>query len=119
MSMTDKDRQEQAALEAFFAAAQREAPAPSPELLARVLAQAEAEQARFAPPRPRQMPRLGLAARLRQGLGGWPALAGLAAAGLAGVWIGLALPEVVIAGGEADYLVDVAPDIAFDTGGDF
>ncbi len=119
MSMTDKDMQEQAALVPFFAAAQRAAPAPSPELLARVLAQACAEQARFAPPRPLRAPRIGLTARIRQGLGGWPALAGLAAAGLAGVWIGLALPDVVIAGGEADYLVDVAPDIAFDTGGDF
>ena len=91
MSMTDADERE-AALEPFFAAARADAPAPSPELMARVLEAAGAEQARIATPAP--VPRAGLWARIRQGLGGWPAVAGLAAAGLAGVWIGLALPEV-------------------------
>ena len=120
MSMTDDDKRQEAALGAFFDAARDSAPEASADLLARVLDGAEAEQARIAARREVPAPpRAGLWARIRQGLGGYPAVAGLAAAGVAGVWIGLALPEVLIDGVGGDYLVDVAPDLALDTGGDF
>ena len=118
MSMTDDDEQTEAALAPFLAAARAEAPLPSPELLARVLEAAEAEQARIARPARGPAPRGGLCARIRQGLGGWPALAGLTAAGLAGLWVGLALPVGVLDGGD-DYVVDVAPGFAIEAGGDF
>lgn len=120
MSMNDKDKQPEAALERLFAAARAEAPAPSPELMARVLAAAELEQAQMI--RVRQAvpePRAGFWAHVRQGLGGYPALAGLAAAGLAGVWIGLALPEGLPGGTGVDYVVDVTPGLSFESGGDF
>lgn len=120
MSMTDDDKGREAALEAFFDAARDCAPVASADLLARVLDGAEAEQTRIAARRAvTPPPRAGLWARIRQGLGGYPAVAGLAAAGLAGVWIGLALPEVLLDGAGVDYVVDVAPDLVLETEGDF
>lgn len=117
MSMTDKDRAGQG-LDIFFEAARSQAPAPSPDLLARVLAEAEAMQA--APPHPAPAPRPRFAARLYRLLGGWPAMAGLASAVLTGIWIGTALPEGLLGAAEAAYLVDITPEMAFDlAGGEF
>jgi hypothetical protein len=125
MSMSDEDRRQEAALAPFFEAARAAGPEPSTALLARVLEDAEAAQARHAGAQARPglgpRPRAGLRARLAQGLGGWPALAGLAAAGVAGVWIGTALPATLpgLVPGTGDYLVDIAPDLALETGGGF
>ncbi|MFB9150722.1 hypothetical protein [Roseovarius ramblicola] len=122
MSMTDEDRRQEAALAPFFEAARKAAPAPSPDLMARVLEDAGAEQARYAAVVARPAaPRAGLWARITRALGGWPAMAGLGAAGLAGVWIGLALPETLpgLASATGDYVVDIAPDLALETGGGF
>ena len=76
-------------LDALFDAARGDARADaSPDLMARVLADAEAALAENAPAeRPRT--RGGLLSQLFALLGGWPALGGLAAATLAGVWIGI------------------------------
>jgi hypothetical protein len=90
MNMADKRMQDHD-LDALFAAAARDAAQDvSPELLARVLADAEAMQPEAAVLPTRQ-------ARQRRGfggiiaaLGGWPSLGGLAAATVAGVWIGFA-----------------------------
>jgi len=81
---TRPDDHDHAALEAFFDAARRTTPVASEDMLARVLADAEtvrtaAQARRTRPVRP---------ARLRDLLGGWPSMAGLAAATLAGLWIG-------------------------------
>lgn len=77
-------------LDALFAQARRADPAPlEPDFAARLIAQAEALRPRPAPARPRWL------ARLRAALadvGGAPGLAGLGAAGVAGLWIGLADP---------------------------
>ncbi len=76
-------------LEALFAAAR--APALPPDLSARILADAAAEQPRLPPCEPRRL----RPHRLRQVfglLGGWPGLGGLVAASAAGVWIGVAPP---------------------------
>jgi len=81
-------------LDALFAAA-RAAPAPVPDALtARVLADAAAEMPRAARPAAavRVVPAPGWLAALTGLLGGRSAVAGLAAAGLAGVWIGFAQP---------------------------
>lgn len=84
------DRKDDMGLDAFFAAAKHEQAVPSGDLMARVQAQALAE-----------MPRAGLQAQpggwrqLLAALGGWPAVAGLAAACVTGVWIGAAAPDAL------------------------
>lgn len=80
------------ALEAAFAALRADAPRPSAALMARVLADAEAAAPRHAPPAARR------AALIWRALGGLPAAAGLAAATLAGVWIGADPPGPFAAG---------------------
>lgn len=110
-------------LEALFADARTTAPALPEDLAARMLADAEAEQAaRAAPPAAAPAPRPGWLARTFAGIGGWPALAGFATATVAGVWIGMSPPALVASeaayytsgGGAAEdlYLVDTMP--AFD-----
>lgn len=78
-------------LEQFFEAGRAGAPVPSDDLMARVLADAAALQARPAPVVP-PVPRAGWVQRVLTQLGGWPAVAGLATATMAGVWIGYAAP---------------------------
>jgi hypothetical protein len=78
--------EDEAALAPFFAAAHAAAPAPSPTLLAAILADAaEASALRSLPVRRRP----GLRDRLAR-LGGWRVAAPLAAAAAAGFWVGLA-----------------------------
>lgn len=83
------ERRNDTGLDAFLAAARDEAPLPSGDFLARVEADALAEQARRVGMRPA---RPGPFAQLRAVLGGWPGLAGLAATCAAGVWIGVNPP---------------------------
>lgn len=116
MPMTDNDRQE-SRLETAFEAACAAPPEPSAELMARVLADAEVAQAGFiAAPAPRR-PRSGYLRQFFETLGGWPAMAALTAAGVAGIWLGVS-PEVGVsdalanylgAGDTASYTVDVMP----------
>ncbi|RYH11631.1 hypothetical protein [Tropicimonas sp. IMCC6043] len=81
----DMERELDACFEALRAAREE----PSPELLARVLADGYAEQdARTAVAPAAPAPRRGWLRNLIDMIGGWPALAGLATATLAGVWIG-------------------------------
>lgn len=82
------------ALEALFAAAREDAAAEaSPDLLARVMADAERVQAEQqiaqAAPQPAAEEAGGLWAAIWQTLGGWPSVSGVAMAGLAGLWIGV------------------------------
>jgi hypothetical protein len=116
MSMSDKDQAE-GGLDVFFEAARVQAPGPSPDLLARVLADADATRQAHPAAGPAPAPRPGIAARLYRLLGGWPVMAGLATAALTGVWIGTALPEGLIGQAEAGYLVDITPEMAFDLAG--
>ena len=107
--MTDKDPQKDP-LEGFFDAARATAPQPSEDLMARVLADANALQPQAAP----------LASVVKRpgwlsALGGWPALAGLATATVAGVVIGVTDPTSV--GDIAFYSFDDAYD--FSTFGGF
>lgn len=92
-------------LDALFAAARTAEPAPlDPGFAARLVAQAEAARPRAAPARP------GWGVRLRAvlaDLGGAPALGGLATAGIAGLWIGLADPA-----GAAALVFDAAAGIS-------
>ncbi|MHA7877142.1 hypothetical protein [Roseivivax sp.] len=88
----------EAALERYFTAGRAHPPALSPELLARLTAEAQG-QAR-AHGRARRPARAGLAG-LIAALGGWPALAGLATTAVAGFWIGLAPPDLLAPSVEA------------------
>ncbi len=92
--MADDPRKGDDMLEDFFEAARAEArrPAPAP-LVARVVADAVRE----APaPRAARRPSLGnRRRRLLDTLGGWPSAAGLAAATLAGFWLGFSAPAAV------------------------
>lgn len=79
-------------LDALFAQARTAAPEPSVDLMARVLADAEAVQPKSAV---ETAPEGGFWARFMDAIGGWPAASGLAAATVAGVWVGIAPPASV------------------------
>lgn len=104
-------------LQQMFDAAASEDMEASPEFLARIFADAETEavrqaQAAAAVPlgrghdgpvdTPARASR-GLLTGLLDALGGWPAIAGLSAAALAGVWIGVNPPQAL-----ADFSSDLA-----------
>jgi len=101
MAKTDKTMLSDDALDAFFVAGRAQAPEPGADLMARIRADAEAEIAARAPaPAPRRG-KPGFWAGLVSGIGGWPALAGMATATVAGVWLGFASPDQLntLAGG--------------------
>lgn len=88
---TDKDE-----LDLFFQAAKRTAPTLSDAALARMTAQALDVQAGFAAPKvTRPAARGGRLSQLFATLGGWPAMASLATAGVAGLWIGVMPPAAL------------------------
>ena len=109
---SDTDRDADDALAPFLAAA-RAADARAPDaLMARVLADAARVQPRSPLPAARRPARQGWRALLMAVAGGRGALAGMAAAGLAGVWIGFAQPMDIGAGlglGAADPVVTLFP----------
>ena len=81
-------------LEEAFALARIEAARPvSGAFMARVLADAAGEAVRPRPAQPQA--RSGILRALFAALGGWPAVGGLATAGVAGFWFGLAPPAAV------------------------
>jgi hypothetical protein len=106
-------------LDDLFAQARGQDVQPSDALMARILADADDVQAAM---RPKQAAApSGLWTQMLDALGGWPAVSGLAAATVAGVWIGVAPPSSVqdltatLVGDEV--IVDLfATGFAFDTG---
>lgn len=87
-------------LTAAFAAARTHAPEPDADFLSRVLGDADAVQDGFAASQAaarREARARAVAPRGLRGvfgaLGGWPAVAGLGAAAITGLWIGVAPPE--------------------------
>jgi hypothetical protein len=110
--MTEQHQTNQT-LEAFFEAGRTAAPQPSGDLMARILADAEAARVFAAAPR---AVRRGLWASLMAAIGGWPAVASLATATVAGLYIGVSPPAqledfAVTYLGATDYAVsgDFAP----------
>ncbi|MBT8408818.1 MAG: dihydroorotate dehydrogenase [Alphaproteobacteria bacterium] len=85
--MTEEKENVDNLLEGFFEAGRGDAPVASADLMERIYADALAEIP--APPAPA---RAGLLARISEAIGGWPAMAGLATATVAGIWIGYAQP---------------------------
>ncbi|MEL7346036.1 MAG: dihydroorotate dehydrogenase [Pseudomonadota bacterium] len=101
--MSDKDN----ALEDLFAQARAHRPSPSDDLMARVMADAMETMVRPEPATTTSHPRGFLAL-----IGGWPSLAGLATATVAGIGIGFASPETV-----TDFTLGSAYDVsALDAG---
>ncbi|MGB5558922.1 MAG: hypothetical protein WBN04_13035 [Paracoccaceae bacterium] len=93
MAKTKTSNRAEQGLDQMLAAAAASAPEPSEALLARVLADADAVLAErqagqgTVPGGPR-----GWLGGLVDVIGGWPAMAGLATATVAGIWIGYAQP---------------------------
>lgn len=125
MSEQDKTSLDDTELEVLFEA-RRGAPAappePDPAFLAAVLRAAEDVQAGFAPPS-RGAARRAFWPVLREALGGWTGMGGLAAATLASVWIGMSVTLTmpgelaVLLGGEAALVDPVAGfDFVWDEG---
>lgn len=86
-------------LDEFFDAARADAPEPSAEFMLRMQEAALAAQVvRVAPP-----VRVGIMRQIMTAVGGWPALAGLSATALVGVWIG-AMPPDAMADSVSTYL---------------
>ncbi|WP_407492772.1 hypothetical protein [Pseudooceanicola sp. MF1-13] len=109
-------------LDLFFDAARRTPAQPSEDVLARIAGDAARVQAGFGATvlRPR---RAGRVSQFLAAIGGWPAMAGLATAGVAGLWIGAVPPAfvetltsgVITTADTADddlYLVDPLPGYA-------
>lgn len=86
------DRKDMDGLDAFFDAARDAAPLPSEALMARILADAEAEMPRPAAPVRARRPLWG---RAVSALGGWRAVAGLGVASMAGLGLGLWMPGAI------------------------
>ena len=100
-SMTDHD------LDALLAAAAKDAAqVPSGDLMARVLADAEAMQPQPAGLAAGPAPRRGMLAGIVSALGGWPSLGGLAAATVAGLWIGFSATPTLAPDGLAGLVSD-------------
>jgi len=90
---TDRD---DGALDALLRSA-RGADAPGDDLVARVLADADRVQAGFAAAAPARaaVPRGGWLAGVIASVGGWPAVSGVTLAGLTGLAVGFAAPDLV------------------------
>jgi hypothetical protein len=96
MTMIEQDKDD-ALLDDLFTEARSLRPMPSDAVMARVLQDAAALQSGRAAVRPAPPPPSPVGWRaLLAVLGGWPAVGGLVAATLAGVWIGAAPPEGLV-----------------------
>jgi hypothetical protein len=79
-------------LDDLFATAKTETPMPSGDFMLQMQQLAlDAQPMPHRAPEPKQ----GVFAQILGALGGWPAVAGLAAATVAGVWIGAVSPETM------------------------
>jgi hypothetical protein len=96
--------QDDALLEALFAEAAGDGKPEVPaDLMARILADAEAMQPTAAALAARPA-RQGLFSQFMQAIGGWPSLAGLATATVAGVWIGFSAYGTIVPSSVADLI---------------
>lgn len=79
-------------LNELFEDARSEVVVPSDDFMARILSDADQLQPVVTPIR---IPPETVWSRIMSAVGGWPALSGVAAAGVAGLWIGLTPPDSV------------------------
>lgn len=118
--MTD-DSEKMVDLESFFEAGRSDAPEPSVALMSRIsgdidLVADEREAVTI------NVTRDGIFKRILDGIGGWPALSGMATAGIVGIAVGVSPPEVISEftttyfNGTSDlYLVDPYDGFGFDS----
>ena len=118
MAENDSENKE---LYGFFDAAKATPPAPSDALMARVLQDAVAAQPIPDAPLRARVSASSLWRDFLRAVGGWPAMAGLASAAVAGLWLGVAPPAALpgaatayLSLGVDSYLVDAAPSLGFD-----
>ncbi|WP_298494649.1 dihydroorotate dehydrogenase [uncultured Maritimibacter sp.] len=115
--MTKRDLNEDEFLELYFSAERAQGPEPSGDLMARIMADADATLAtRPSPATKRARPRRNLFVAFAAAIGGWPAFASMATAAVAGVWIGVSAPNVLahmtgglIQSAESYAIEDLAP----------
>lgn len=108
-------------LETYFAAERDVTSQPSVELMARIMADSRTHAQTHSPAAraaltPRPAVRRGMFASLLDAVGGWPSLAGMATATVAGVWIGFSQPagldlvaDQLLGTSDTTYLVDLVP----------
>lgn len=82
-------------LEAAFAQARTPDTAPSEGLMDRIMIDADSVLADASVPAAPTGAKQGFGAMILDAVGGWPSLSGLAAATVAGVWIGVAAPAAL------------------------
>ena len=116
--MTDKDNLSETEIDDMLARAGDVQAVASGDLLARIVADADAvaDQRDVAGTPGRAPQQSGVFARLTAALGGWPAIAGLTTATVAGIWIGYVSPDTLsaiaegyISIGASDRLGDFMP----------
>ncbi|MCH2076920.1 MAG: hypothetical protein MK180_08530 [Rhodobacteraceae bacterium] len=112
----------EAELDRLFKASDAETPLPSGDLMARIMADAEAVQAQAIAPTPGAAPQSrGLFAGLGEALGGWAGLSGLGAAVATGLVIGIFPPDqlasyaAMLTGAEVSLSDYVPGDMALST----
>lgn len=95
MPKTEKTPLNDQELDQFFAAMQADDPAPSDSLLSAILQDAERLQPQIPvlPVQPDCTPRRSFLHEVMAVIGGWPAMAGMTTAAIAGVWLGVATPS--------------------------
>ena len=106
MTGPNEDNADDAFLDALFDEARAASPAPSELLLSQIASDAGDLQIAKAVVTPPAGP--PLLSRLRDALGGWAGLGGLATATVAGFYIGFAQPAALTLGMTTDNMVDVA-----------
>lgn len=107
-------------LDELFSQARSQDVSPTPDFVERVLQDALDAQAAHVPAAVPTPPRASWLRQLLSAIGGWPAVAGLATAGVAGLWIGVNPPDMMATtaenflGTSSDlYLVDLMPTFDF------
>ncbi len=118
MKMTnDKHDMNDFDLDEVFASARRAEPVLSDDFMARILADAAmVHEERSAPTVAKALETGGFLAMLWSMLGGWAGTGGLAAAAVAGLWIGIAPPDALSVIDEAIWGTSV--DLSVFTSGD-
>lgn len=114
LAMTDNKNLSDAELEQLFEEMAASNPVPTTDLVARIIADADGVMNDRATGVIAVQKPLGLRQRLASflsGIGGWPAVAGLATATVAGIWIGYAPPSSVSDLASSYISTDVSYDI--------
>lgn len=87
------DKLDSVDLDALFAVERNAPVVPSSDFLAQIMQDAVEVQAQFTPLEAKSAAQFGLWQSLVAAIGGWPTVAGLATATVAGIWIGISPPS--------------------------